>query len=502
MSAAETAFYCVCDERYFLGAVGMVNSLRLLGHEDPVYVLDCGLTPAQRDLLAAHVILVEGPSDVPPYMLKTIAPRKHPSPVTVLIDTDVIVTRPLTDLISAAAGGQVVGFQNNTDRFFAEWGTLLDLGTARKRPYVSVSLVLLGGTQGEEVLRLMDDRQPRVDFDQTLYGRNAPGYPFIYPEQDVLNAIISTRIEPGSLLAIDERFEAIPPFDGLEAVDPETLRCVFDDGAEPYFLHHFMDRKPWLHATEPGIYSRLLGPAPGLRRRAGEGSRAGDPAPPANRMASRAGPQAGPGPAALSLVHRRSAVGPPSRPGGRAPGDDRRLRWTGLAPPSMRVEPDLLPGRRGARQLAAADRSHRADLRARSWAQPRPTRFPLRGDDAGVRPGGDDAVPAQDRGAASSSGRGHGAARRRHHRHATAERADRCRRGRSGTGRRDEHDRFSRNGGAAGLRPSKRRRYVSSSLVLAGGVVGRRLIELMHDAQPRIEIERTPNAAPNPDWPP
>ena len=43
MSAPRAAFYCVADERYFLGAVGMLNSLRLLGHAEPIYVLDCGV---------------------------------------------------------------------------------------------------------------------------------------------------------------------------------------------------------------------------------------------------------------------------------------------------------------------------------------------------------------------------------------------------------------------------------------------------------------------------
>ena len=45
----NAAFYCVADARYFLGAVGMINSLRVLGHEETVYVLDCGLTDGQRE---------------------------------------------------------------------------------------------------------------------------------------------------------------------------------------------------------------------------------------------------------------------------------------------------------------------------------------------------------------------------------------------------------------------------------------------------------------------
>ena len=46
-------FYCVADERYFLGAVGMINSLRLQGHAEPIHVLDCGLRPGQRELRRA-----------------------------------------------------------------------------------------------------------------------------------------------------------------------------------------------------------------------------------------------------------------------------------------------------------------------------------------------------------------------------------------------------------------------------------------------------------------
>jgi hypothetical protein len=258
MSGTSAAFFCVADSRYFLGAVGMLNSLRLVGHREPVFVLDCGLTAQQRDLLAPHATLVAAPDDAPPYLLKTVAPLRHPAEVTVLIDTDMIVTRPLTELIRTAAGGQVVGFRNNTNRFFPEWGELLDLGAVQSRPYVSVSLVILGGALGSEVLRLLDDRQRRVDFDRTLYGRNDADYPFLYPEQDVLNAILASRAEADPLVAVDERFEVVPPFTGVEVLDSQTLRCAFSDRAEPYVLHHFMGRKPWLHATEPGVYSELL----------------------------------------------------------------------------------------------------------------------------------------------------------------------------------------------------------------------------------------------------
>ena len=253
----NAAFYCVSDDRFFLGAVGLINSLRLQGHAEPIFVLDCGLTPAQRELLAPEVTIVPGPTDTPPYLLKTIAPLRHPADVMVLIDADMIATRSLAELIEQASGGRVVAFRNDRDRFVPAWGELLDLGPVRRRPYVSVGLVFLGGSVGAEVLRLMDDRQRSVDFELTWYGKRVPDYPFLYPEQDVLNAILCTRVEGDRIATLDHRLAATPPYRELRLLDRSALRCAYGDGAEPYVLHQFV-RKPWLEPMYHGIYPRLL----------------------------------------------------------------------------------------------------------------------------------------------------------------------------------------------------------------------------------------------------
>jgi hypothetical protein len=253
----EVAFYGVSDARYFLGVVGMVNSLRLLGHREPIYLLDCGLTSEQRRLLAGEVVVVEAPKGRPPYLLKTIAPLRHPADVMVLIDADMIATRPLDGPISTAAEGKVVAFENDRQRFVPEWGEVLELGEPRRRRYVSSGFVALGGSLGEEVLRLLDDRQRRVDFERTFYGSDDPKYPFLYPEQDVLNAILCTRQEQEAILTLAHRLAPNQPFHGLRLLDPAALRCAYGDGTEPYVLHHYL-YKPWLEPIYHGIYSRLL----------------------------------------------------------------------------------------------------------------------------------------------------------------------------------------------------------------------------------------------------
>ena len=252
------AFYCVADERYFLGAVGMINSLRVVGHDEPVFVLDCGLTDEQRELLAPHATLVEAPRDAPPWLLKTIAPLSHPAEVMVLIDADIVVTRSLSELIARAEEPRVVAVENDMDRWVPEWGELLGLGELRRQPYVSSGLVFAGRPLGERVLGLMDELQDKVDFDNTFWRANVADYPFLYGDQDVFNAILaSPALGRDELVALPNSLNPNPPFSGLRVADAARLRVVGGDGTQPYALHNFY-RKPWLARTRSNQYSRLL----------------------------------------------------------------------------------------------------------------------------------------------------------------------------------------------------------------------------------------------------
>jgi hypothetical protein len=251
------AFYCVSDDRYFPGAVAMINSLRLLGHAEPIFVLDCGLSAEQRGLLSPHANLVAAPGEAPPWLLKTVAPLRHPAEVMVLIDADIVVTRPLDELIARAAEPCVVAIENDVDRHVPEWGELLELGEVRHQPYVSSGLVFLGRSVGERVLGLMGELQDRVNFDHTFWRANVSGYPFLYGDQDVFNAILASRVERDLLVALPNRFAPNPPFKGLRVVDERTLRVAHRDGTEPHALHNFY-RKPWLARTRSNPYSRIL----------------------------------------------------------------------------------------------------------------------------------------------------------------------------------------------------------------------------------------------------
>jgi hypothetical protein len=253
----RAAFYTLADAGYFLGAVGLVNSLRLVGHGEPILLLDCGLTHEQRTLLAPHAEVVPAPSDDPPWLLKATLPLARPAAVMLLLDSDMVAARSLAPLIERATASGVAVFRNPIQRHHPEWGEILGLGPIRRQPYVSSAAVCVATEPGLEVLTLLAERQRSVDFDRTYWRRNVPGYPFTYADQDVLNAILASHVEPERIATLEDRLASTPPFTGLRVADERTLECAYEDGLVPYLVHHHTT-KPWLEPTHEGVYSRLL----------------------------------------------------------------------------------------------------------------------------------------------------------------------------------------------------------------------------------------------------
>ena len=256
----RAAFYTVADARFFLGAVGLVNSLRLLGHDERIVILDAGLTQHERELLGTEAELVEGPGEVPGNLLKGIAPLERPAETIVLIDADIVVTRPLGELIDRAARGEVLAFATGMERFCPAWLELFE-GAPSERPrglpYLCSALILAGGEAAPEIADRLERHRDAVDWKRTYWRANDDDYEWVHADQDLFNAVLAARVEAANVVELEGRLLAFPPFEGLEVVDERTLACRYPDGAEPYALHHW-NAKPWLERTYDGAYSRLL----------------------------------------------------------------------------------------------------------------------------------------------------------------------------------------------------------------------------------------------------
>ncbi len=141
----EVSFYTITDERFFVGTVGMLNSLRLMGHEQRVVVLDCGLSERQRDLLGSECELVTLPEAraTNPTLFKPYANLLRPRGLVVVLDSDLIITRPLDAVLEAASNGHICACADpESGRWFAEWEQLFELPCRpRRQTYVNAGFL-------------------------------------------------------------------------------------------------------------------------------------------------------------------------------------------------------------------------------------------------------------------------------------------------------------------------------------------------------------------------
>jgi hypothetical protein len=253
------AVYTVADERFFIGVVAMINSLRLMGHGEPILVLDCGLTETQARLLRPEATLVALPRDTPPHLLKHVLPLAKPADTMLLIDADIVATQSLESLFQRAAIAGGVAFADALgDRFEPEWQTLLDLPSLRREPYFNSGLLVLSRKLAETTLGGLRDVGRRADLTRSMTAPGQPAdYPLFFLDQDILNAVTSSLVPPGALEVLDYRLVPHPPFPGVELIDPARLECAYSDGVRTFGLHH-IQAKPWLADVTPNTYSRLL----------------------------------------------------------------------------------------------------------------------------------------------------------------------------------------------------------------------------------------------------
>jgi hypothetical protein len=271
----DCAFFTISDSKFFLGAVALVNSIRLVGHSEPIFLIDAGLTSKQQDMISSHVTLITAPEGVPPMLMKMVGPLKHPAAVAILLDADSIVLRQLTELIAGARDGRLVAFvdnEPNDDRFFPDWQRTLGLGPIRRQPYLASGHLIIPDSLSPRLLQPWEKGQTKIDLRRTLLGRGKLSDPFYFPDMDVFNAVAAAHLEPHEVIVLEHRLAPFPPFEGLRLIDPDQLLCCYSDGVRPFLLHHIL-AKPWLKATRINVYSLLLprlllGPDVALRLKA------------------------------------------------------------------------------------------------------------------------------------------------------------------------------------------------------------------------------------------
>ena len=247
-------FYTATDARHFVGAVGLVNSLRLCGHDQPIVVTDIGMTEPQRGAMEAAAEILDGGDTAHGVLAKPFGPLTHPATVMVVLDADVLALRPLDSLIAEARDGKLVFFENDDPtRFFAEWSVM---GTPLRRlPYVIAGHYLGPGPELIDLLSRQVAFQEQLDHSVTHFGGGDESAPYYFADQDILNGLLMTVVPPEIQVRIDRELSPVWPFRNV--VHRGGLDCVNRDGRVPFLLHHIL-RKPWLASLRPNPYVDVL----------------------------------------------------------------------------------------------------------------------------------------------------------------------------------------------------------------------------------------------------
>jgi hypothetical protein len=244
-----TMFFTISDARFFVGTAVMINSLRITGNPGDVVVVDTGLTDDQRRRLTAAATVVERPPDLrrqPPAFAKATADLYGSSGIVVAIDSDMIVTRSLGDLVAAAAAGKIVLFPDHEvsrSRRFGEWEAAFALaGPPRKQRYVNAGAFALSLDHWPALFARWRQACGRIPLNEIMRDARSP---FWAGDQDALNAVLMSEVAAEAQLVGDERQSVHP--DGLRDVvvlDEQRLLCEHL-GVAPAFLHFSLAPKAW-----------------------------------------------------------------------------------------------------------------------------------------------------------------------------------------------------------------------------------------------------------------
>ncbi|GMU77843.1 MAG: hypothetical protein AMXMBFR46_06410 [Acidimicrobiia bacterium] len=240
--------FTVADDGYFLGTVALVNSLRITGNDLPVTVLDVGLRDWQRELLEAECEVTSPAEDVGlPQVSKAWAPARSDAEVVVLIDSDVIVTQPLHDVVACARAGFVHAYRDGpvADRWFVEWAEIFALrAPLRRQPYVNSGFLAFSPRHHPHLLARWTDACARLR-GRPVLAETVPDDPVWLVDQDALNALLMSEWDASRLVqAPAPEMVLTGEMPAARVVDRRRLVCRTPAGPAR-MLHAVGTVKPW-----------------------------------------------------------------------------------------------------------------------------------------------------------------------------------------------------------------------------------------------------------------
>lgn len=267
MTPPRVTFYTIANDLFFPGVVALLNALHVTGNLTPereLVVLDHGFSCDQRQRLERHARVVSPPPGIAtnPTLSKPFAHLLDPHGIVVIIDSDMVVTRPLDDVVAAAAAGHICLFSDEMqdERFFPEWRELFSLRSPlRRERNQNAGFVALDVAQWPEFLPRWWSACEAIDEKGTRARGASWDSPVWNGDQDALNALLMSEVPPESLYT---RPQVVAPLLHEVVVRDETTLTCTRGGEAVALLHYTGTPKPWQREgwmrVQRDAYVRLL----------------------------------------------------------------------------------------------------------------------------------------------------------------------------------------------------------------------------------------------------
>jgi hypothetical protein len=246
---AVATLYTVSDGRYFIGTVALLNSLRLAGNQAELVVLDRGLSLDQRDRLNEHARLVRLDADVfhTPILYKPFPHLLDAEGVVVVIDSDIIVTGTLDDILGRARDGSICLFPNHPEsrnRWFAEWEEIFELTSPpRRQPHLNGGFIAFSIDHWPDLLRRWWEACARLPPERVFLGSATD--PVWGGDEDALNAVLMSEVPAAAVVELPDEAPFLPlGMRRTRVVDKRVLACTYR-GRPTRLLHELGRLKPW-----------------------------------------------------------------------------------------------------------------------------------------------------------------------------------------------------------------------------------------------------------------
>jgi lipopolysaccharide biosynthesis glycosyltransferase len=175
-----------------------------------------------------------------------------------VIDSDIIVTGNLHELVASAGFGKIVAYADpESDRWYSEWEQIFQLREPlRHEVYVCSGIVVFSQQHHPN---LLDEWLAAC---KQWLRASALGVtdPVAQTDQDALNAVLMSMYpkEAVQLRPASEAPQARELRLGVDVVDPRALRCSYN-GQPTLLLHSAGGPKPWIRlGARRNAYTTLL----------------------------------------------------------------------------------------------------------------------------------------------------------------------------------------------------------------------------------------------------